>query len=214
MATPNDVLVGAYNGFWGGMYIGQVGLGGYKIRQTYSRRDINFDSVGMVPVDTLFMGVNMFIDFVVMQYNQTAIKAMTWPWDKGNTSRGVAPAGGAAMFDFAEPLVLSACNENLNPKCITFFKTILAPDYELVTNLSGVEERMLPMRLMAFPVNLGQSPSDPVTRPEGCSPVVYFTETYPTFLGDYEEGPKICGGSAETTPSNWTWRPSAPEPSE
>lgn len=202
MATRDDVIVGAYNGFWGGLAIGQVGLGGYKIRQTYNRRDINFDSVGMTPVDTLFMGVNLFVDFVVMQYNQAAIKSMTWPWTTKNLSnntqqliRGQAPAGGVAMFDYAKPLVLVACNEDLNPRCITFFRTIIAPDFEQVINLSGVEERMIPIRMMVFPIAARESPSQPITRPTGCNGTVHFTETYPVITGAVTTGPLLCGGN-------------------
>ena len=190
MATREDVLVGAYNGFWGGLAIGQVGLGGYKMRQTYNRRDINFDSVGMTPVDTLFMGVNMFVDFVVMQYNQAAIKSMTWPW---STTRGQAPAGGAAMFDYAKPLVLVACNADLNPRCITFYRTVIAPDFEQVTNFSGVEERMIPMRHIVFPIAARESLSQPITRPTGCNGTVYYTETYPAITGSITTGPLLCG---------------------
>jgi hypothetical protein len=202
MATRSDVLVGAYNGFWGGLAIGQIGIGGYKIRQTYNRRDVNFDSVGMTPVDTLFMGVNMFVDFVVMQYNEAAIKLMTWPWTTRNLSngaqtlvRGQTPAGGASMFDYAKPLVLVACNQDLNPRCITFFRTIIAPDFEQVTNLSGVEERMIPMRMMVFPIAARESPNQPITRPTGCNGIVHFTETYPPITGTVTTGPLICGGN-------------------
>lgn len=193
MATRDDVLVGAYNGYWGGLAIGQVGIGGYKIRQTYSRRDINFDSVGTVPVDTLFMGVNMFVDFVLMQYNQLAVKSMIWPW---NIIRGEAPAGGRSMFDLAKPLVLTACSQDLNPKCITFYKTVLAPDFETVINLSGVEERMVPMRLMVFPIAKRISPNAPMTRPTGCNAMEFFTETYPVITGNNDTGPLFCGGDS------------------
>jgi hypothetical protein len=222
MATRDDVLVGSYNGFWGGLAIGQVGLGGYKIRQTYNRRDINFDSVGMTPVDTLFMGVNLFVDFVVMQYNQAAIKSMTWPWTVRNLStgnqnivRGESPAGGASMFDYAKPLVLVACNTELNPSCITFYKTIIAPDFEQVINLSGVEERMIPMRMMVFPIAARESPNAAITRPTGCNGIVHFTETYPTITGAVTYGPQICnndgtGGDIATEgdiPDGAIWGP-------
>ncbi len=173
-ADVNDIAIGAYQGTWDDMVIGNVGLGGYKKRYNYSRKDVNFDAVGNVPVDSLFTGLNMFVDFVIMQYHQEAISAMTWPWA---AQRGLTPTAGRSMWDFAKPLVLTGCNDTVNPLSITFHKTIIAPDYEVIHNYEGTVERMIPMRLIVFPVKYSNTNYNTPLRPEGCTDVCYFTET-------------------------------------
>lgn len=173
-AGVDDIAVGAYNGTWNGLAIGNVGLGGYKKRYNYSRKDVNFDAVGNIPVDTLFTGLNMFVDFVLMQYHKPAIATMTWPWA---VQRGNAPAAGKSMWNMAKPLVLTGCNTDINPTSITFMKTIIAPDYEVIHNYEGTVERMIPMRLIVFPVKYNASGYATPARPEGCADVAYFTET-------------------------------------
>ena len=174
--NPNQIVAGAYRGTWQAKVIGNIGQGGYKLRYNYSRKDIFFDAVGNVPVDSLFTGINMFVDFVVMQYNQAAIEDMAWPW---KIIRGVVPAAGVSMWDLAQPLVLTACDSTVNPSSITFHKTILAPDYDTIHNHSGTEERMIPMRLIVLPVKYESAGYLTPERPEGCFDVTYFSEVVP-----------------------------------
>lgn len=175
MAVDVDrIISGAYNGIWNALAIGNIGLGGYKLRYNYSRRDVNFDAVGNVPVDVLFTGLNMFVDFIVMQYQKQAIATMTWPW---HTIRGTVPAAGEALWDIAKPLLLTACDQTINPKTITFHKTIVAPDYEQMHNYESTVERMIPMRLIVLPVKYNSEGQTAPVRPEGCADITYYTET-------------------------------------
>jgi hypothetical protein len=175
MPIPRDqIIAGAYTGTWNALAIGNIGLGGYKLRFNYSRKDVFFDAVGNVPVDSLFTGFNMFVDFVLMQYNKEAVETMTWPWGV----RGTTPAAGYSIWDRARPLVLTACEQDdtVNPKSITFIKTIIAPDYDQIHNYSGTEERMIPMRLIVLPVKYSGTGYATPLRPDGCADIVYFTE--------------------------------------
>lgn len=170
----DDIVSGAYSGVWKTLAIGNIGLGGYKLRYAYSRKDVNFDAVGNVPVDILFTGLNMFVDFVLMQYNKPAVSAMTWPW---SIIKGTVPAAGKALWDTAGPLVLSACSSEINPRTITFHKTIVAPDYEQIHNYESTVERMIPMRLIVLPVKYNSAGYSTPERPAGCEEVTYYTET-------------------------------------
>lgn len=171
----DQIVAGAYSGTWNGLAIGNVGQGGYKKRYNYSRKDIFFDAVGNIPVDALFTGINMFVDFILMQYNKQAIASMTWPW----AARGIAPVAGTPLWDIAKPLVLTACDNTVNPSSITFIKTIIAPDYDTIHNYSGTEERMIPMRLIVLPVKYNAVNYATPARPDGCVNVTYFTEVIP-----------------------------------
>jgi hypothetical protein len=173
----DQIVAGAYYGTWNGLAVGNVGQGGYKMRYNYSRKDIYFDAVGNIPVDALFTGVNMFVDFVLMQYNKQAIASMTWPW---KATRGIAPAAGTPIWDLAKPLILTACDSTVNPTSITFLKTVIAPDYDTIHNYSGTEERMIPMRLIVLPVKYASEGYATPARPDGCADVTYFTEVIPS----------------------------------
>lgn len=173
-ANADLIVSGAYSGIWNALEIGNIGIGGYKLRYNYSRRDVNFDAVGNVPVDVLFTGLNMFVDFILMQYHKPAVATMTWPW---HVIRGTVPPAGQALWSLARPLVLTACSLEINPRTITFHKTIVAPDYEQMHNYESTVERMIPMRLIVLPVKFETGGYVTPERPVGCELVTYFTET-------------------------------------
>jgi hypothetical protein len=176
-ANQFKVVSGAYNAVWNGNTVGQVQLGGFKHRYSYEERKIMFDAVGTNPVDTLYTGLSMYVDFVCMQYHEQAIQVMSWPF---HTTRGTASAAGFSMWERARPLVLSACDQTINPRTITFYKTILAPNYEVAMDFSGVQERMVPIRLIVYPIQYEGSEvglySTPLL-PAACVDTVYFSET-------------------------------------
>jgi hypothetical protein len=182
---PTAIVSGAYSATWNALAVGEIALGGWKHRYSYLQKEVNFDSVGMTPVDTLFTGLIMVVDFVAMQYNEDAIFTMAWPWSiSGMATRGTVKPAGFSMWDAAKPLIFTACcGTNANPTLITFQKTILAPNFEVVLDHSSTQEKMVPLRLIVFPVafnSTGTPVHTPVQRPTGCSGTVYFTETVPT----------------------------------
>jgi hypothetical protein len=175
-ATRNDIVISSYSATWNALAVGNVAKGGFKKRYNYSRRDVLFDAVGDTPVDMLFTGLNMFVDFGVMQYNKEAIATMTWPWD---VIRGTVPNAGKSLWLMAKPFVLTACDADANPTSITFIKTIIAPDFDTIHNYSGTEERMIPMRLIVLPVKYNSGGYTTPERPIPCEKVTYFTEVVP-----------------------------------
>lgn len=189
-ATVPNIVSGAYFAYWGaGDYLStdpiSYALGntqtGIRVSHNYQGRDINFDALGAAPADSLFLGVSMTIDFVLMEWGlggavRPGIEQLRWNSFTGATLGYSKPAGGS-LWERAKPLVLRGCFNNIDPQEIVFFKTILMPGFDLDTNYSHIE-RVLPVRMMVFPVGYEAEidPDNPI-RPIGCSELAYFEET-------------------------------------
>jgi hypothetical protein len=172
------VVSGAFSSVWNELDVGNVALGGYKLRYSYLQKEINFDAVGLTPVDALFTGLIMLIDFVCMQYSSEAISEMAWFMGDSTAGRGRVKAAGFSLWDAAKPFIMTSCSMTNNPTAMTFHKTILAPNFEVVQDHSGVTEKVVPMRLIVFPVAYnGDNDYTPPLRPVACTDTVYFTET-------------------------------------
>jgi hypothetical protein len=211
---PNfGTISGAYSATYAGLSVGQVAMGGYRMRYSYDVKPINYDAVGSSPVDSLFMGLSMFLDFVCMEFKADAntIRRMSWPFDINNWGgglRGAVGPAGYSIFKQAQPFIMRACTPALvDPVTITFPKTYLAPGFEVSQDHSGTTERVIPMRLIVFPVD-GTYTTDEVGTytkigtllglegigntsamltaaatfrpPQGCSNNIYFAETVNT----------------------------------
>lgn len=171
-----SVISGAYAATWDGDAIGNVELGGIRERYSYTGKEIKFDAVGQAPVDILFGAPTLMLDFVCMEYDAAAIDAMRWPW---HAISGQAPASGASMWQLAKEFILTSCRSDINPQTKTFYKTILAPGFEVQLDYSGVKERSVPIRLMCFPVKYSmENDYTPALYPAGCLDMVYYTETF------------------------------------
>ena len=167
------VISGAYSAQWNAVTLGNANAG-YRVNHSYQGRDIRFDSVGTTPVDTIETGLGMTIDFVLMEYDLAAVKAIRWPF---HPVEGIKYTAGSSMWSLAKPLILTSCLTGVNPQTITFYKTILAPNFGVEINFSGVMERMVPMRLHVFPVGFDAGGYTIPTLPNGCGELVYFETT-------------------------------------
>lgn len=167
------VIAGSYSGTWNALAIGNTAAG-FRKNYAYKGRQIQFDAVGEANVDQIFTGLNMTVDFVAQEYDAAAIDTLRWPF--ASTIGRVNPAG-LSMWQAAKPLILTSCLTGVDPQTITFYKTILAPEYEISTEYSH-RERPLPMRVIVFPVKYeaGGDYSTP-SHPTGCEEIVYFSET-------------------------------------
>lgn len=170
-----SVTSGAYSATWNALAIGQFELGGIRERYNWQGKEIRFDSVGMSPVTMLFGGIVMAVDFVAMEYDAAAIATMRWPW---HANTGQVPPAGTDMWARAKPLILTSCRADINPQTKTFFKTILAPGYDVELDYSAVKERSVPIRLLVFPVKHDAGGYATPAMPTGCLDNVYYTETY------------------------------------
>ena len=167
-----SVIRGAYNATYNALAVGNTEIG-FRLSYSYRGRNINFDAVGETPVDVIFSGISITIDFVAQEYDAAAINALRWPFDFNIGS--ISPAG-LSMWEEARPFVLTGCTSGVNPQTITFYKTILAPDFDLDIDYSH-RERPLPMRLIVFPVRYSETGYATPVMPSGCTDIVFFEET-------------------------------------
>lgn len=161
-----SIVRGSYNATWNSLSVGNTEIG-FRHSYNYRGRTINFDAIGETPVDTIFAGMTMTVDFVAQEYDAAAVDSLRWPFNA--TIGQLAPAG-QSLWELARPLVLTACGSTA-PSTITFYKTILAPDFDLDIDYSH-RERPLPMRLIVFPVRAGATSQ----MPSGCNDIIFFVE--------------------------------------
>lgn len=167
------VIAGAYYATWNALSIGNT-EGGIRTSYNYEGRQIRFDSVGSSLVDVLRTGLAMFLDFVLMEYDAAAVDDLRWPF---HSFVGTYADSGASMWAAAKPLILTSCRNDIDPATITFPKTILAPGYNVELDYSGSKERVVPLRLIVFPVKYQAEPSSNYEQPNGCEDAIFFEET-------------------------------------
>ena len=171
------VVRGSYYGTYDGVAIGETEVG-FRHSYSYNGRNITFDSVGETPVDIIYAGLNMNVDFVAQQYVAAAIDDLRWPF---NFIIGTVAPAGLSIWAIAKPLLLTSCVTGVDPQTIFFPKAILAPGFSLDIDYSH-KERPLPMRLMILPVRYNAegyegTGEDDILMPSGCTDIIYFEET-------------------------------------
>ena len=168
------IIKGTYASTYNGLDTGNTEVG-FRKQYSYQGRNINFDAVGVTPVDIIFQGMRMTVDFVAMEYDAPAVDSLRWPF---HATPGQLDPAGQSLWDLARPLILTACNVATVPATITFYKTILAPEFDLELEYSH-RERPVPMRLMVLPVQFdatGAYAGATLLRPNGCNDIVYYEE--------------------------------------
>ena len=118
--------------------------------------------------------LEMYIDFVCMEYDAPALATMMWPW---HALRGIDYVAGQSQWARAKPFIMTSCRSDINPLTITFPKTILATDYDLQLDYTSSKERVIPIRLKVFPVQYNAAGYASPVMPSGCVDIAYFTET-------------------------------------
>lgn len=166
------VIRGTYNAVYNSLSIGNTQVG-FRKNYSYRGRPINFDAVGETPVDTLFAGLELSVDFVAQEFDASAIDILRWPF---HATIGQLDPAGQSLWELAKPLLLISCHTDIDPQTILFPKAILAPEYQVSIEYSH-RERPLPMRLQVFPVMYDSEGYATPSMPSGCEDIVYFVET-------------------------------------
>ena len=188
------IISGSYSGYFNHpIYddLGSFALGntrtGFRHSHSFGSREINFDSLGSAPADILFTGWQVYVDFVLQEYDAAAVEYLHWL----STSRtelvptagkplGTTDQAGGSLWDKARSLDLQACGTTL--PCRRFYpKAILAPNFSIDLDFTHTE-RAVPIRMLILPVaqpadvmdNLGDL-EDP-DRPIGCERVLYWLD--------------------------------------
>lgn len=157
---------GSYRGTWNSLSLGLV-LDGFNMSYANRARKLTTDGLGDTALDYLHAGQDMFVDFVLQEYDAAAVQTLIW---HQNAVFGMADRAGYSLWERAKTLVLTACTGASNPTTpvpatATFFKTILAPDFDVSIALAN-RERYIPVRLLVLPVHAQQgTANDPTTTP-------------------------------------------------
>lgn len=194
-AGMSSVISGAYRSTWGGWDLGLISTDGQQLRVRNTSIPITADITGDTVVDMIHTGTLPTITMTLQNWNAQAVEPLTWWMGFGDGIAayewGVTDGVGQKMFDYAKPLVLTAChyqtgevsgplasNSTIDPLSVTFYKTILAPDNDIETLFSH-RPRFVTVTLQILPVTLieGESPNDPpvVTRASSCDKMRFWT---------------------------------------
>lgn len=157
---------------------------GFRQSHSFSSREINFDALGTAPADVLFTGWQVYVDFVLQEYDATAVAELQWQTPSGNTTLehllGTTSQAGGSLWDRAKSLHLISCN-GVAPCRRYFPKAILAPGFSVDIDFAYTE-RSVPIRLLILPVAQPADVEDFATelltpaRPVGCSRILYWAD--------------------------------------
>lgn len=194
------IISGTYTGYFNHAIdssISRLALGntrtGFRHSHSFGSREVNFDSLGTVPADYLFTGWQVYVDFVLQEYDALAVQYLHWlSVSRGEIGvvsgkpLGTADQAGPALWDRAKPLDLQACGSHL--PCRRYYpKAIPAPNSAIDLDISHTE-RFVQIRMLILPVKLPVDVMENLTelntpeRPEGCERVLYWLD-----LPCYEE---------------------------
>lgn len=192
----SSVVAGAYRSTWNGFDLGLVSVDGHQLRYQNSAIPITADITGETVVDMIHTGTVPTITMTLQNWNAAAVEMLTWWMGTGvgldNYKWGVTDGVGLNMFNYAKPLVLTAChfdaalndgdggaavaNPTIDPLTITFYKTILAPNQDLEILLSH-RPRFITVTLQILPVTVtleGSGPAYTVSRVTSCSRITFW----------------------------------------
>lgn len=187
-------IVGPYRGTWDGLDLGLTS-DGFRIFHTNTGREITSDMFGDGTVlDRIYTGTTVTLSFTLIHWNAQAVEPMMW-W-MGNSAVydwGKVDKIGVKQFDRARPLVLTSCfgptagviqnsmNPTADPVTITFPKTLMRPNAQIESLLSGTQPRLLDIVLDVYPINGAVSLNDvndsDALRPSECGNLRYFFAT-------------------------------------
>jgi len=177
----------SYSGTYNALAVGNV-LQGWELSYTSFGRPITADAFGQLVLDRLSAGLQMFVDFIATDWDAAAFNYLRW-WF--SAAIGASQPAGQSKFSRALPLILTACDNTAHPATITFYKAILADDFDTRILFSS-RERYIPLRMEIYPVRCtiagsvvtlkdseGATTTDisQVAQPTGCNPFTFFVET-------------------------------------
>lgn len=139
-------IAGAYTATWNSQDIGNI-REGFHFEIIPQAQDIIAQNYGGSVQDGVYRGGDVFLSFVLSEYNATGVAALIWPYG----TFGVIGNIGALQTTFCQALVLTAISgTNATPTTWTFSKTLIMPGNPVGFDLGPVH-RELPIRQRAYP---------------------------------------------------------------
>lgn len=115
-----------------------------------SMQPIVGDNYGDVIQDAVVRNGNMYLDFVLQEYNVAGARAAFWPY---SSTFGIMGQSGVLLSSYSQALVLTAVagtSASSAPASLTFTNCVLAPGHNLRL-LFGSRLRNVPLRMLALP---------------------------------------------------------------
>ncbi len=149
-------ISGGYNATFDASTLGQVEIG-FTLRHSTFQRLITGHSFAQTPQDAVFQGIQMFIDYRLIEYNQAGVIKAMWPF--GTTHLNMAsPVGVLAVGSSkAKQLILTAVAGTpaaATPASVTLPRCILAEGFN-VELLYAPDLRIVPISQRVYPDTSG-----------------------------------------------------------
>ena len=143
-------IAGKYAATLGGSTVGQT-ADGIRISHSASKRLITGDNFADTVQDAIFRGLNLFVNYRLMEYNATAARACFWPY--GSSYLTMSTVIGTLDSANASQLILTALAGTpaaAAPATVTLPLVILAEDFD-VELLFAPDLREIPIRQRIYP---------------------------------------------------------------
>lgn len=143
-------IAGSFDATYGGAVVGQV-REGFNLEWFKHGQLIQGDNFGREPQDQVIQGLELFLDFTLIEWNAAAVRSLIWPW---NATFGTGPVVGTLDSSDWAPLVLTV--EAGTPaagitteEVWTFDRAVLAEGFP-VRILKGPVLKEVPLRLRVY----------------------------------------------------------------
>lgn len=144
-------IAGPYTATFGGTAIGKV-EDGFRLNVTFNGEPVTTDDLGDSIQDIVYRGGNVFVDFVLAEYDKAVLAKLVHPY---STTQGAIGRVGKIHLDtdstFYGAFVLTkVTGTNATHSSLTLPKAILAPGFPIDILLAS-KLRRLPIRLQGLP---------------------------------------------------------------
>ena len=147
-----EFIAGRMTATYGGSAIGQIS-DGFTIEHTVTKRLITGDVMGPdTPQDAVYLGMNVFVEFTLMEYNGAATGSIIWPYDATfgeTTTVGTLDVASSltAILVLSDVAGTTATN---TPNSLTAHRAIIAAGFP-VDLLFSPDLREIPIRMQLYP---------------------------------------------------------------
>lgn len=142
-------IAGQYTATLGGSTLGQIN-GGQTIEHTVFKRIITGDNHAKAAQDAVYQGEDVFIQYLLMEYNATSARAAFWPYGSTYLTGGIRGRLDSAIYASLVLTALAGTPAAAAPATITCAKTILAEGFP-VGILFAPDLREVPVRQRIYP---------------------------------------------------------------
>lgn len=197
------IVSGSYSAYWGLLeidegswvpydtdsvnYLGHTRTG-FRHNHSFNGKELKFEFHGENIFDTIQVGANVSVDFVLQEYGKLATEFLHWASLSGEGTSplvfrsGIIHRPGIHLWERAKPLVLVSCNGTATqPYTRIYPKTILMHDSTIPVDFAHTE-RHVALKLVVLPVKYFTMDEDDLVniytnspdKPDGTNKLLYW----------------------------------------